>query len=321
MIERSLDHDALLAALRDLKPLEFEEFIADLYRNQGHSARLTDYTRDRGRDVIVEPRFRFGTTLVQAKRWNDSNAVGTQEAERYSGLYAEPGRINDVVVVTTGPVWNPARELADKRKLTIIGQDEIVDWVLDKDPQLDVVSSYIDPEEITDEWLPPEGRPSLKGPLMLTIGILAFGIMVGVGILNYETLTSQVAPQSFVQMLPLLFLVGTALTAKGALTAIRELINGELRFLSTLASVVLLGQVSGTIAWLTWWGALVQDTIRGTIHQIPSFTFVIPDSETIIRLAPIHIQIGALLPLIASFLMLVLTLLIRRQLTLRFTIE
>ena len=37
-----------------MKPRDFEEFVADYYKNQGYETELTSYTGDYGIDVIAQ---------------------------------------------------------------------------------------------------------------------------------------------------------------------------------------------------------------------------------------------------------------------------
>lgn len=86
----------------NLEPCEFEEFVADVFRNIRFSAEVTQKTHDGGKDIVAT--FEMGgvlyTTYFECKRYSPNRPVGVEIVRE---LYAvmEMERVDKGVIVTT----------------------------------------------------------------------------------------------------------------------------------------------------------------------------------------------------------------------------
>lgn len=106
--------------LDQLSGVEFEEFLAGLFRAQGYTAELTPTSGDYGADLILN---KNGQRIaVQAKRYVGSVGVSAvQEALSGQAYY----QCHTAWVITTGAFTTNALELARKSGVKMIGRSEI----------------------------------------------------------------------------------------------------------------------------------------------------------------------------------------------------
>lgn len=111
---------AQAAGLDQLSGVEFEEFLAGLFRAQGYVAELTPTSGDYGADLILSKDGR--RIAVQAKRHLGSVGVSAvQEALSGQAYY----QCHTAWVITTGAFTPNALELAKKSGVKMIGRSEI----------------------------------------------------------------------------------------------------------------------------------------------------------------------------------------------------
>ena len=112
--------EAKMAELAKLSGLEFEEFLAGLFRTHGYVAELTPTSGDYGADLILS---KDGLRIaVQAKRYVGSVGVqAVQEALSGQAYY----QCHAAWVVTTGTFTANANELAKKSGVKMIGRGDI----------------------------------------------------------------------------------------------------------------------------------------------------------------------------------------------------
>jgi restriction system protein len=111
---------AKAAELDQLSGVEFEDFLAGLFRAQGYSAEHTPTTGDYGADLILS---KDGKRIaVQAKRYVGSVGVAAvQEALSGQAYY----QCHAAWVITTGTFTINALELAGKSGVKMIGRSDI----------------------------------------------------------------------------------------------------------------------------------------------------------------------------------------------------
>lgn len=111
---------AKAAELDQLTGVEFEEFLAGLFRAQGYAAELTPTSGDYGADLILSKDGR--RIAVQAKRYMGSVGVqAVQEALSGQAYY----QCHTAWVITTGAFTTNALELAQKSGVQMIGRSDI----------------------------------------------------------------------------------------------------------------------------------------------------------------------------------------------------
>lgn len=111
---------AKAAELDQLSGVEFEEYLAGLFRAQGYAAELTPTSGDYGADLILS---KAGQRIaVQAKRYTGSVGVqAVQEALSGQAYY----QCHTAWVITTGAFTTNALELAQKSGVKMIGRSDI----------------------------------------------------------------------------------------------------------------------------------------------------------------------------------------------------
>lgn len=111
---------AQAAELDSLSGVEFEEFLAGLFRAQGYAAELTPTSGDYGADLILS---KDGQRIaVQAKRYVGSVGVAAvQEALSGMAYY----QCHTAWVIATGAFTPNALELAEKSGVKMIGRSAI----------------------------------------------------------------------------------------------------------------------------------------------------------------------------------------------------
>lgn len=108
--------------LQSIDPYEFEELIAELWESKGYTTTVRSKSNDRGIDIEAE---RGGfKEVIQAKRYNETNKIGSKEVRTYATLYQQTDA-NQVVLVTSGQVVESAKELADDLHVDIFDGEDL----------------------------------------------------------------------------------------------------------------------------------------------------------------------------------------------------
>jgi hypothetical protein len=116
--------------IQQLNEYEFEELVAEIWEEQGWETEVTDGSGDRGIDVIavkdepVEQR-----QYIQAKYYSIDNKVGSDEMQKYSGLYARDESVDAVVVVTTSGFTSEAEDVASNRDVRLIDGQKLENMI------------------------------------------------------------------------------------------------------------------------------------------------------------------------------------------------
>lgn len=116
-----MSSEAYHVSLRDVDPIQFEQFIAELWTHRGWNTTLSSESGDKGIDVIATRDEPFSQKqLIQVKRYGEENTVGSPEIQQYGSLkHQEPG-VDTVVVVTTSQFSSQAEELAEQLNVKLI---------------------------------------------------------------------------------------------------------------------------------------------------------------------------------------------------------
>jgi restriction endonuclease Mrr len=117
-----------LSTLREIDPYEFEELVAKIWRKQGWDAQVTSGSTDRGVDVVATKEDAFETRrhLIQVKRHGENTRVGSEDIQRYAGLYARRDEEPDAVfVVTSNRFTKQAKEVAKNRDVRLVDCDDL----------------------------------------------------------------------------------------------------------------------------------------------------------------------------------------------------
>ena len=112
----------------DISPREFEAVIERVLQDEGFETKLTQQTRDGGRDIIAT-KYEMGKPVVfyiECKRYGRQNAVGVTIVRSLYGVQSAD-QINKSILVTTGHVTRDAQRFVDNQNtmMSIIDVDEI----------------------------------------------------------------------------------------------------------------------------------------------------------------------------------------------------
>lgn len=105
-----------LTELRQIDPFEFEEYVADRFRDKGYECYVTSSTGDFGVDVIAEKDNE--KIAIQCKRYAKHNKVGVKD------IYPiQAGKdfydCNKAILVTTSSLNDNARVLCKKLNIEV----------------------------------------------------------------------------------------------------------------------------------------------------------------------------------------------------------
>lgn len=114
-----------LENLLETEPQGFEVLLSELFSSMGYRAELTQYSRDRGIDILISIE-KFGlshTWIVQAKRY--SAPVGVKEVREYSSL-RDRDRVDGVIIVTTSSFTKEGMQEAAEHNVKLIDGNLLV---------------------------------------------------------------------------------------------------------------------------------------------------------------------------------------------------
>lgn len=99
---------------------EFEEFVAEIFTQQGFKVKITPATRDGGYDIIATNDIHGlpYEILIECKRYTPGHKVGVQLVRGLLGVQSDM-QANQVVLVTSSVFTKDAREFAARHKYLI----------------------------------------------------------------------------------------------------------------------------------------------------------------------------------------------------------
>lgn len=105
------------AEIYNLSSRAFEEFVAELFSQQGFNVELTPETRDGGYDIIATKN--IGglpfMLLIECKKYAKGNPVGVSLVRSLLGVQGDR-KANKAVLVTTSRFTKSAKEFADRQQ-------------------------------------------------------------------------------------------------------------------------------------------------------------------------------------------------------------
>jgi HJR/Mrr/RecB family endonuclease len=93
-LKRKINYEVVRRNLRYMSPREFEEFTAKLFNQLGYSSKITQATRDGGKDVILN-----NNIYIECKHYQGS--VGREIANKLYGVMCADG-VKGGIIITTG---------------------------------------------------------------------------------------------------------------------------------------------------------------------------------------------------------------------------
>lgn len=102
--------------IQKMSPREFELFVGDLFQRVGYSVKITQRTRDGGRDIIATKAEPIPFTLiVECKHWGENHKVNVSVVRSVYGVQSAE-QANKSVIVTSSKFTRDARKFAEDQK-------------------------------------------------------------------------------------------------------------------------------------------------------------------------------------------------------------
>lgn len=112
-----------LSAMQRMEPVEFEEFVATLFRDMGYRVESTRASGDEGIDLWLRRGRR--TAVVQCKRYR--GRVGQPVVRDLYGTMRHVGA-DEAYLVTTGHITRAARRWAQGKPIHLVDGARLVEW-------------------------------------------------------------------------------------------------------------------------------------------------------------------------------------------------
>ncbi len=147
---KSLAQD-LLEMIKSASPKFFESLVIDLLLALGYGGSRKDagqaigQTGDGGIDgIIKEDILGLDIVYIQAKRWDNNNAVSRPNVQAFAGSL-EGKRARKGVFITTSRFTNDAREFVNiiEKKIVLIDGEQLVQFMIDHNVGVTEVASYV----------------------------------------------------------------------------------------------------------------------------------------------------------------------------------
>lgn len=102
--------------IQKMSSREFELFVGDLFQRMGYSVKITQRTRDGGRDIIATKADPIPFTLiVECKHWGENHKVNVSVVRSVYGVQSAE-QANKSVIVTSSRFTRDARKFAEDQK-------------------------------------------------------------------------------------------------------------------------------------------------------------------------------------------------------------
>ena len=120
-----------------ISPREFEEIIAEIFRQQGFEVELTKRTRDGGKDVIAVHRNSMGIDtryFIECKRYAPDNKVGVGIVRALYGVHSGMSGANKSIIATTSSFTSEAIRFANeglrsKWEMDLKDINDVLGWI------------------------------------------------------------------------------------------------------------------------------------------------------------------------------------------------
>ena len=144
-----IDATQLRRAMQDMDPYEFEHLVADVWEFQGYETRVSRESNDRGVDVVAYKETPYPEKVViQAKRYGDSNTVGSPEVQQYASLLPQEDA-DAVVIVTSGSFTQQARDVSHQLNVKLIDGADLCGLIAEHGIGQSVARSYFQDVDLT----------------------------------------------------------------------------------------------------------------------------------------------------------------------------
>lgn len=116
--------------LQRMNPYDFEEYIVRIYNRLGYALKETSMTLDHGIDAIGKDKM-GKKTVMQIKRYSDTNTVGSPEIREFMGSMAYH-RADRGIFLTTGYFTSVAKDTVaamEKSNIELVDKDLLIRYI------------------------------------------------------------------------------------------------------------------------------------------------------------------------------------------------
>ena len=144
-----IDAARLRRAMQEMDPYRFEHLVADVWEFQGYETRVSQESNDRGVDVVAYKETPYPEKVViQAKRYGDSNTVGSPEVQQYASLLPQEDA-DAVAIVTSGAFTQQARDISEQLNVKLIDGADLCELIARHGIGQSVARSYFEDVDLT----------------------------------------------------------------------------------------------------------------------------------------------------------------------------
>ena len=102
--------------IKKMSPRNFEYFVADIFKKHGFSVKITQATRDGGKDIIATKADPMPYTLIiECKHWGENHKVDVSVVRSVYGVQMAM-QANQSVIVTSSRFTKDARAFAEEQQ-------------------------------------------------------------------------------------------------------------------------------------------------------------------------------------------------------------
>ena len=102
--------------IKRMTPRDFEFFVAEIFERLGFSVKITQATRDGGKDIVATKAEPIPYTLiVECKHWGENHKVDVSVVRSVYGVQTAM-QVNQSVIITSSQFTRDAREFAQERR-------------------------------------------------------------------------------------------------------------------------------------------------------------------------------------------------------------
>ena len=135
--------------MQEMDSYEFEHLVADIWEFQGYETRVSQESNDRGVDVVAHKETPYPEKVViQAKRYGDSNTVGSPEVQQYASLLRQKDA-DAVVIVTSGSFTQQARDVSEQLNVKLIDGADLCRLIAEQGIGQSVARRYFQDVDLT----------------------------------------------------------------------------------------------------------------------------------------------------------------------------
>jgi restriction endonuclease Mrr len=138
----TISESDILDQIRQINEYEFESLVAEIWKKYGWKTEVTSGSSDQGIDVVATKSLPFEQKIViQAKRYEENNTVGSPDIQQYSSLRHQEEGVDAVIVITTSSFTSAAENIANNLNVKLIDGEKLVRLILEVDSE-SIIKKY-----------------------------------------------------------------------------------------------------------------------------------------------------------------------------------